>query len=338
MERIKKIHLRKSQGIKIITFFIILLAAAQVWFLYSHYKEIITKLPKDLFVSPKPIPISEFIVNSHYVAEDKSKTEKNGKANADLTENSQNNKSASLEESVKTIKITTNDTNTSTIENNSNNLNNSNLSSDSTSSGSNNTTSSTVGSNEFELTEIQKKIILRVMKLLDEKVEYGYKVYPDSGYPSENLWISTDVISIVLRDVGYDLMELIYNDMLAHKEDYPLDKIKKRKDPIKYIDFRDVFFQEKFFKRNALELSNEYIIGNKDNNIQWQPGDIVYFQFDPDNPYMDLGGFISSRKNDQGVPLIIMISKELGKISEVDKLLEYKVVGHYRYPNPYEEQ
>ena len=72
--------------------------------------------------------------------------------------------------------------------------------------------------------------------------------------------------------------------------------------------------------------------------IQWQPGDIVYFQFDPDDPYKDYGGFISSRTNDQGVPLVIMLSKELVKISEVDKLMEYTVVGHFRYPNPYAEK
>ena len=144
------------------------------------------------------------------------------------------------------------------------------------------------------------------------------------------------VISIVLRDSGYDLMELIYNDMLEHNEDYPLD-LKGRNEPVKYLDFRHVFFQEQFFKRHALGLDNEFIIDNEDNPVQWQPGDIVYFQFDPDNPDQDLGGFISSRSNDNGVPLVIMISKDFGKVSEVDVLYEYNVVGHYRYPNPYEE-
>jgi len=37
------------------------------------------------------------------------------------------------------------------------------------------------------------------------------------------------------------------------------------------------------------------------------------------------------------VPLVIMISKDLGRVSEVDALLDYIIVGHYRYPNPYEE-
>ena len=183
---------------------------------------------------------------------------------------------------------------------------------------------------------MQKKIVLRLMALLEEDIQYGYKVYKETGYPNENIWISTDVIAMVLKDAGYDLMELINKDMVDHKEDYPLE-IKNRKDPIKYIDFRDVFFQEQFFKRNALELEKKFIPGNKENMIQWQPGDIVYFQFDPENPYQDLGGFISSRNNDKGVPLVIMISKEFGRVLEVDKLQEYIIVGHFRYPNPYTE-
>ena len=184
------------------------------------------------------------------------------------------------------------------------------------------------------LTDIQKKIVLKALELLDKDIKYGYEVFRDTGYPSSNVWISTDVISVTLKDCGYDLMELIYKDMNEHKEDYPMD-IKGRKTPIKYIDFRDVFFQEKFFNRNALTtLPIEYDEGNEDNSLLWQPGDIVYFQFDENNPYADLGGLISPHTNDDGVPLVIMISSEFGKVREVDKLLEYKIVGHFRYPPP----
>ena len=188
-------------------------------------------------------------------------------------------------------------------------------------------------SGDIVLTDIQKQIVLRLLELVEEDIEYGYEVFPDSGYPSNNIWISTDVISMILNEAGFDLMELIYKDMSEHKEDYPMD-IKGRKEAIKYIDFRDVFFQEQFFKRHAFELPTEYTIDDPNNTILWQPGDILYFQFDPENPYKDLGGFVSPRKNVEGVPLIIMISAESGSISEVDVLLEYTIVGHYRYPPP----
>lgn len=187
------------------------------------------------------------------------------------------------------------------------------------------------GNSEFALTDTQKQIVLRLLELIEEDIEYGYQTFPDTGYPSNNIWISTDVISVVLKDVGYDLMELMFKDMSEHKEDYPMD-IKDRNEAIKYIDFRDVFFQEQFFKRNALELPLEFDQDNPDNSILWQPGDILYFQFDPDNPYKDLGGFVSPRNNENGIPLVIMISAEFGSVQEVDVLEEYTIVGHYRYP------
>jgi uncharacterized protein YijF (DUF1287 family) len=189
------------------------------------------------------------------------------------------------------------------------------------------------GDEELILTDTQKQIVLRLLDLIEEDIVYGYETFPDTGYPSNNVWISTDVISMVLNDVGYDLMEMIFKDMSEHKEDYPMD-IKGRNEAIKYIDFRDVFFQEQFFRRNALELPVEFNVDDPNNSVLWQPGDILYFQFDPDNPYKDLGGFVSPRNNDEGVPLVIMISAELGNISEVDVLDEYTIVGHYRYPPP----
>ncbi|MBN1298930.1 MAG: DUF1287 domain-containing protein [Actinobacteria bacterium] len=305
MEKVKKIHIRKSQGFKILILVIILLSALQLWMLYSNYKDVIIKIPQDLFVSPKPLPITELTVNAPYRPPESK--EASGEAIAsEPEEESLTTEMPDLENTVETLEAVVEETELATEDT----------------------------SAEYVLSDTQKNIVLRLMELLEEDIEYGYQVYPETGYPSDNVWISTDVISVVLRDAGYDLMELIYKDMEEHKEDYPLD-IKNRKEPIKYIDFRDVFFQEKFFKRNALELEIDYSLENKD--IQWQPGDIVYFQFDPDNPYQDLGGFISSRTNDQGVPLVIMISKEFGKVSEVDKLLEYTIVGHFRYPNPYEE-
>lgn len=301
MEKTKKIYARKSQGTKIIIFAVVVLAAVQVWFLYTNYKEVAIKLPEDLFASSKPFPVSELTINTPYIPP--------GEEGARVMENIPASTDGTTEDSSETAE-SAEDTTAETAE---------------------------TPVQEFELSEVQKSIVLRLKELLEEDIQYGYEVYPESGYPPGNIWISTDVISTVLKDTGYDLMELINKDMTEHKEDYPLD-IKKRDEAIKYIDFRDVFFQEQFFKRNALELDKQFIPGDADNNIQWQPGDIVYFQFDPDNPYQDLGGFISSRKNDQGVPLVIMISKEFGKISEVDKLMEYIVVGHYRYPNPYEEE
>ncbi|MCM8787916.1 MAG: DUF1287 domain-containing protein [Candidatus Omnitrophica bacterium] len=306
MEKIKKLNIRRSQGAKIIILTIIILTAIQVWFLFSSYKEVIIKIPQDLFKSQKTYPETELIVNSHYSPQIEEK-EVEKKEELLSTESFSTSESLAQETTEATVKPE------ETLQ------------------------SSEGNSEEVVLSEIQKKIVLRLLELLQEDITYGYKVYQQTGYPTENIWASTDVIAMVYKDVGYDLMEIIYEDMKAHKEDYPMD-LKKRSEPVKYIDFRDTFFQQQFFKRNALELDNQFILDSNENKIQWQAGDIVYFQMDPDNPNKDLAGFISPHKNEQGVPLVIMISKELGKISEVDKLLEYKVIGHYRYPNPYDEE
>ncbi|MBA7558737.1 hypothetical protein ES708_00344 [subsurface metagenome] len=184
------------------------------------------------------------------------------------------------------------------------------------------------------LTDIQKKIVLKLMELLESDVTYGYIRYPATGYPTENVWISTDVISMVFKDLEYNLMNLIYNDIKENKEAYPMDVV-RRKNPTEYLDFREVVLQEKFFELNALKtLPIEYDKENENNNILWQAGDIVYFQFDENNRNLDLGGFISSRTNEDGIPLVIMISREFGEIREVDKLMEYTIVGHFRYPTP----
>ena len=181
------------------------------------------------------------------------------------------------------------------------------------------------------LTDTQKNIVLKALELLDRDIEYGYQLFPDTGYPSSNVWISTDVISVTLNECGLDLMELIYQDMNEHKEDYPMDKT-GRKTPIKYIDSRDVIFQEQFFNRNALALPTEYAIDDEDNSLIWLAGDIVYFRFDENNLDKDRGGFISPHTNIDGVNLVIMISPENNTLEEADVLLEYEIVGHYRYP------
>jgi len=184
------------------------------------------------------------------------------------------------------------------------------------------------------LTDIQKNIVLKSMEMLDRDIEYGYQLYPDTGYPSTNVWVSTDVISMTYNECGIDLLELIYQDMVEHKEDYPMDKT-GRKTPIKHIDSRDVVFQEKFFNRNALTtLPHEYDLDDENRDFLWQPGDVVYFRFDENNIDKDRGGFISPHTNDSGINLVIMISPENNALEEVDVLQEYEIVGHYRYPQP----
>lgn len=301
----------KGQGFRYIIYLIIIISLAQFWFLKTYFKEIETKLPANLFTAPIKFPTSESTLMKSYYELEK----------VPLNDITPKGSSTSLQD--KTSK--TEETENSSASSVDNNESLDQLQQESY------TTETTTSS--LPLSEVQRKIIFRALDLLNQNIKYGYQYYPETGYPTDNIWISTDVVAMVLKDCGYDLMELIYKDMSEHKEAYPMD-LKGSKNLDKYMDFRHVYFQETFFKRYALELPSEYIPGDENNNIQWQPGDIIFFQIDENNPGKDVVGIISSRKNDKGVPLVIMCTKELGKLSEVDVLEEYKIKGHYRYPYP----
>jgi uncharacterized protein len=280
---------RRNINYRYFIYAIIAIALLQFVTLKYFYREKISKIPDNLFVSKINFPISELVLDISH-----------GETQPISSEDSD---STSMAEDT--------DTETETDE----------------------TTELTTETANNTLSDIQKDIALKALEFLEEDIEYSYQVFSD-GYPDNNVWVSTDLISITLHDCGYDLMELMYKDMIEHKEDYPLDD-KGRKTPIKNIDFRDVIFQEKFFSRNALTtLPHEYDPDDENTNFLWQAGDIVYFRFDEDNPDKDRGGFISPHSSENGIPLVIMIYPETNKLEEVDVLQEYEIIGHYRYPQP----
>ncbi|MHB1346520.1 MAG: DUF1287 domain-containing protein [Candidatus Humimicrobiaceae bacterium] len=294
--KIRKTQSRKKVRYNLIIIVFIAFAALQIWTLKTYYREVKFELPKILFQSPAVLPISEITVGKETESVDLEAA----------------NAVSSTEESSQTSSTSVSSENEE---------------------GSTEAEGSNSSSGAFELSDIQKKIVLRLMKLPDEGISYKYQTYPETGYPDEKNWISTDVISVVLNDSGYDLMELLYKDMTEHIDAYPMD-LKGSNSANKTNDFRVVYFQQKFFQRNGLELPIKFDALDPTNLLQWQPGDIVYFEIDPENPGKDFGGMISNRKSDKGIPLVIMITADLGKIAEVDALSTMKVSGHFRYPYP----
>jgi hypothetical protein len=289
----KKIRKLNKSNYRIIVFIIVLIVAFQFWMLRGFFSEVKFEIPYKLFSSTISFPLSEMTLGA-FDADPYFSV-------FDREEDNQETIAAETQEFIELFEEST--------------------------------SAPSMTSDDFELSEIQKKIVLRLMQMPEENIEYKYEAYPDTGYPTEKVGISTDVISIVLRDSGYDLMELIYEDMNDHKDAYPMDK--KGSDSIsKSTDFRRVYFQQKFFERNGLVLPNEFDAQDEANQLQWQPGDVIFFQVDPDNSNLDLAGMLSSRKNEEGIPLVIMNSSDLGMVSEVDVLLEYEIIGHYRYPYP----
>lgn len=297
----KKTQSRRKVRYNLLIICFVAIAALQVWTLKTYYREIKYELPNILFKSKAILPISEITIGKETTSVDidaanAANSANNNQNSSSQTGSTENSNSAAAESG---------------------------------------TTQTTLASdkNAFELSDIQKKIALRLMKLPDEGIVYKYQAYPETGYPSEKNWISTDVVSVVLKDNGYDLMELVYKDMSEHIDAYPMEK-KGSKTLDKKSDFRVVYFQQKFFQRNALELPIEFNLADPANLLQWQPGDIVYFQIDPENPGKDFAGMISNHTSDKGIPLVIMITNDLGKVSEVDVLNTMTVSGHFRYPYP----
>ena len=114
-----------------------------------------------------------------------------------------------------------------------------------------------------------------------------------------------------MRDAGYDLMELVYEDILKNKEDYKIQVIDKN------IDFRRVKNLKIYFNKNAIPITKDIKEIEK-----WQGGDIVIFEKHI--------GIISDRRNKKGIPYVIHHANPYQIKYEEDILKKYKIVGHYR--------
>lgn len=157
----------------------------------------------------------------------------------------------------------------------------------------------------------QTDILNNVREYIATKPKYKSKYYA-SGYPDDEYGVCTDVVAFGLKGAGYDLMELVNNDIINNKNNYNIDKIDKN------IDFRRVRNLIIFFVNNANSLTtNIYDIEN------WQGGDIVIFQ--------NHIGIISNNRNKNGVTFVIHHANPYQKYYEED-ILESRndIVGHYR--------
>ena len=157
----------------------------------------------------------------------------------------------------------------------------------------------------------QTDILNNVREYIATNPKYQSKYYA-SGYPDDKYGVCTDVVAFGLKGAGYDLMELVNEDIRNNKDDYNIDTIDKN------IDFRRVQNLKVYFKNNAISLTtNIYDIDN------WQGGDIVIFQ--------NHIGIVSNNRNKNGVTFVIHHANPYQKYYEED-ILESRndIVGHYR--------
>ena len=154
----------------------------------------------------------------------------------------------------------------------------------------------------------QTDILNNVYEYIKTNPKYKSKYYA-SGYPDDGYGVCTDVVAFGLKGAGYDLMELVNEDI---KNNYNIDTIDKN------IDFRRVQNLKIYFENNAISLTtNIYDIES------WQGGDIVLFQ--------NHIGIVSNNRNKNGVTFVIHHANPFQRYYEED-ILESRddIVGHYR--------
>ena len=157
----------------------------------------------------------------------------------------------------------------------------------------------------------QTDILNSVKEYISTKPKYKSKYYAN-GYPNDGYGTCVDVVSFGLLNAGYDLMDLVNEDIKLNKEQYNIDIIDKN------IDFRRVDNLKVFFKNNAISLTLDV------NDIKnWQGGDIVVFE--------NHIGIISNNRNKKGIPFVIHHASKYQLYYEED-ILEHRndIVGHYR--------
>ena len=154
-------------------------------------------------------------------------------------------------------------------------------------------------------------ILTNARTYIAKKPKYKSKYY-GSGYPDDNYGVCTDVIAYSLKHAGYDLMELVNEDIINNKEAYNISQVDKN------IDFRRVINLKIYFDRHAISLTTD-----TDKISEWHGGDIVIFKKHI--------GIISDKRNKKGIPFVIHHANPIQKYYEEDILKNrHDIIGHYR--------
>lgn len=158
----------------------------------------------------------------------------------------------------------------------------------------------------------QTDILNSALEYVKTKPKYKSRYYA-GGYPDDGYGVCTDVVAYGLLGAGYDLKELVSEDINAHRERYDIDVV----DP--NIDYRRVRNLKVFFENNAESLTTDV------HDIEaWQGGDIVVFKSHI--------GIVSDRRNKRGVTYVIHHGdpRQLYYEQDILEKREEDIVGHFR--------
>lgn len=159
----------------------------------------------------------------------------------------------------------------------------------------------------------QTDILDNVREYIKKNPKYKSKYY-STGYPDDEYGVCTDVVANGLKGAGYDLMEIVDEDIRKNTERYNIEIIDKN------IDFRRVRNLDIFFKNNSISLTTDL-----SEIEEWQGGDIIVFK--------NHIGIVSDKRNKNGIPFLIHHANPMQINYEEDVLELYGkdyIIGHYR--------
>lgn len=157
----------------------------------------------------------------------------------------------------------------------------------------------------------QRDILLGARAYIATEPVYKSKYY-EGGYPNDKYGVCTDVVARALLAAGYDLKQLVNDDIIGSPLAYNIEE------PDKNIDFRRVRNLQVYFQRKGVALTLDV----RDIE-QWQGGDIVIFR--------QHIGIVSDMRNDNGVAYVIHHNSPFQAAYEQDILEKRRdIVGHYR--------
>ena len=144
--------------------------------------------------------------------------------------------------------------------------------------------------------------------------------YPNGDVPP-NIGVCTDVIIRSYRVLGFDLQQLVHEDMKANFSVYPSERIWGLTRPDTNIDHRRVPNLQAFFSRHGQKLN----VTNDPKD--YSPGDLVTWKLGGRLPHI---GIVTDQiDSETGHPLIV---HNIGAGPSLDNMLfNYPITGHYRF-------
>ena len=157
----------------------------------------------------------------------------------------------------------------------------------------------------------QSDLLQGVKDYIATNPKYKSKYYA-TGYPDDGYGVCTDVVAFGLLSAGYDLQQLVAQDIANHPGRYDITS------PDANIDFRRVVNLLVYFQNNAINLTTDL-----EEIDQFQGGDIVVFK--------NHIGIISNWRNASKVPYLIHHAGVWQLHYEEDALKRQgAMLGHFR--------